>query len=84
MAFSVDYEDAERQGCSCKLTIDDRTYFIINFSSIMPSKYFTGDQKGNVEKEISRAEFELWLHILAEKDEDVKDILSKVGLGKKY
>ena len=85
MVYEVDYAAGERQGCSSKLTIDDRIYYIILFaSSTTSAKYFTGDQKGNVEKEISKAEFELWLNILTEKEADVKEILSKVSLGKTY
>jgi hypothetical protein len=85
MVYEVNYIAGERQGCSSKLIIDDRIFYVKLFASPANSaKYFSADQKGIVEKEISRAEFELWLNILTDKDEDVKDILGKIILGKKY
>ena len=85
MVYEVDYIAGERQSCSSKLSIDDRIFYVKLFASPANStKYFSADQKGIVEKEISRAEFELWLNILTEKDGDVKDILAKISLGKKY
>ena len=85
MVYEVDYIAGERQSCSSKLSIDDRIFYVKLFASPANSaKYFSADQKGIVEKEISRAEFELWLNILTEKDEDVKDILAKISLGQKY
>ena len=85
MVYEVDYIAGERQGCSSKLTIDDRIMYVKLFASPPNSaKYFSADQKGIVEKEISKSEFELWLNILTDKDADVKDILSKISLGKKY
>ena len=85
MVYEVDYIAGERQSCSSKLSIDDRIFYVKLFASPANSnKYFSADQKGIVEKEISRTEFELWLNILTDKDEDVKDILGKISLGKKH
>lgn len=85
MVYEVDYVAGERQSCSSKLSVDDRIFYVKLFASPANSaKYFSADQKGIVEKEISRAEFELWLNILTDKEADVKDILSKISLGKKH
>jgi hypothetical protein len=85
MVYTVDYAEAEAQGCSSKINIDDRIFYVKLLSSpANGARYFSGDQKGVVEKEISKAEFELWINILADSEVDAKDILNKVNLGKKY
>jgi len=84
MAYEVDYDSAERESCSSKIVLDDRIFYVRLLTS--PSgkaKYFSADQNGNLQKEISKAEFELWVNILAD-DEDVETILEKVAQGKKY
>ena len=83
MSFEVDYGDAEKSGCSSKLVIADRIFYVKLFS-VEPSRFFSGDQKGVIQKEISKAEFELWLNILANSDSEVSDIQKRLGLGKKY
>ena len=83
MSFEVDYNDAEKSGCSSKLVIADRIFYVKLFSA-EPSRFFSGDQKGVIQKEISKTEFELWLNILANSDFEVSDIQKKLGLGKKY
>ena len=83
MGFEIDYNAAERAGCSSKLVIADRIFYVKLFSS-EPSRFFSGDQKGVIQKEISKAEFELWLNILADNEIEVSDIQKKLCLGKKY
>ena len=83
MGFEIDYNAAERSGCSSKLVIADRIFYVKLFSS-SPSRFFSGDQKGVIQKEISKAEFDLWLNILADNEIEVLDIQKKLGLGKKY
>jgi hypothetical protein len=48
------------------------------------SKFFSGDQQGVIQKEISKAEFELWINILSDKQEDFPEIQRKLSSGKKY
>jgi hypothetical protein len=48
------------------------------------SKFFSGDQQGVIQKEISKAEFELWINILTDKEAEVQEIQRKLGSGKKY
>ncbi len=83
MGFEIDYNAAEKSGCSSKLVIADRIFYVKLFSS-EPSRFFSGDQKGVIQKEISKAEFELWLNILADNEIEVLDIQKKLCLGKKY
>ena len=83
MSYQVDYDAGEKQGCSSKLTVADRIYYVKLFSS-QPSRFFVGDQKGVVQKEISKVEFELWLSILADSEADAAEIQKKLSLGKKY
>lgn len=84
MAYEVDYDSAERESCSSKIVLDDRIFYVRLLSSPAgTAKYFSADQNGNLQKEISKAEFELWVNILAD-DEDVQTILEKVAQGKKY
>jgi hypothetical protein len=85
MTYEVDYDAGEREGCSSRLTIEDRIFYVKLFQLPEGSaKYFSGDQKGVVQKEISKGEFELWLNILADKEFNVNDIRAKISLGKKY
>jgi hypothetical protein len=84
MPFEVDYASAEREGCSSKIVLDDRIFYVRLLSSPAgAAKYFSGEQDGSLQKEISKAEFELWVNILAD-EADVKTILEKVSLGRKY
>ncbi len=85
MVYEVDYDSAEKQGCSSKITIDDRIFYVkLLASPVSVAKYFSGEQDGNLQKEISKAEFELWLNILVENEAEVAVILKKLTLGKKY
>ena len=83
MKYEVDYTAGERIGCSSKIVIADRIFYVKLFSS-EPSRFFSGDQQGVIHKEISKAEFELWLNILADNVTDVSAIQKKLSLGKKY
>jgi hypothetical protein len=85
MPCEVDYVSAEREGCSSKIVLDDRIFYVrLLASPVGDAKYFSGEQNGDLQKEISKAEFELWVNILADNDSDVKVILEKVSQGKKY
>jgi hypothetical protein len=83
MGYEIDYAAGERAGCSSKLVIADRIFYVKVFAS-EPSRFFSGDQKGVIQKEISKAEFELWVNILADNKADALDIQKKLCLGKKY
>ncbi len=85
MPFEIDYASAEREGCSSKIVMDDRIFYVRLLSApVGAAKYFSGEQDGSLQKEISKAEFELWVNILADNESDVKSILEKVSQGKKY
>jgi hypothetical protein len=84
MGYEVDYAAGEKEGCSAKLTIEHRIFYVKLFESPAESaKYYGGDQDGIV-KEISRTEFDFWLKTLAEKEQDIEDIMKRVHSGKKY
>ena len=83
MVYEIDYAGGERVGCSSKIVIADRIFYVKLFAS-MPSRFFSGDQQGVIQKEISKAEFELWINILADSEADVEEIQKKLNLGKKY
>ena len=83
MGYEVNYAAGEQVGCSSKLVIADRIFYVKLFSSD-EARFFSGDQKGVIQKEISKAEFELWLNILADSEADAIAIQKKLGLGKKY
>jgi hypothetical protein len=62
MGYEVDYAEAEKQGCSSKVTIENRIFYVKLFeSSTEQARYYAGDQKGVILKEISKKEFEFWL-----------------------
>lgn len=83
MPYEIDYAAGEKASCSSKITIADRIFYVKLFSS-QPSRFFSGDQKGIIQKEISKAEFELWINILADSETDAAEISKKLGVGKKY
>ena len=83
MGYEVDYTTGEHAGCSSKLVIADRIFYVKHFAA-GPSRFFSGDQKGIIQKEISKAEFELWVNILADNETVAKEIQTKLSLGKKY
>ncbi len=83
MPYEVNYCAGEKAGCSSKITIADRIFYVKLFST-GSSRFFSGDQKGVIQKEISKAEFELWINILADSEADVAEIGKKLADGKKY
>ena len=83
MGYEIDYVEGERVGCSSKIIIADRIFYIKLFTS-GSSRFFSGDQQGVIQKEISKAEFELWINILVDRESDANLIRKKLGLGKKY
>jgi hypothetical protein len=85
MGYEVDYAEAEKQGCSSKVTIENRIFYVKLFeSSTEPARYYAGDQKGVILKEISKKEFDFWLKTLADKESDIEGIKRKISSGKKY
>ncbi|HLN88435.1 MAG TPA: hypothetical protein VK253_00040 [Candidatus Binatia bacterium] len=83
MSYEIDYTGGEQVDCSSKIVIADRIFYVKLFSS-EPSRFFSGDQQGVIQKEISKAEFDLWINILADSETDVDLIQKKLNLGKKY
>ena len=83
MSYEIDYSGGEQVGCSSKIVIADRIFYVKLFSS-EPSRFFSGDQQGVIQKEISKAEFELWINILADSNSEASLIQKKLDLGKKY
>ena len=83
MGYEINYGEGELVGCSSKIIIADRIFYVKLFSSEV-SKFFSGDQQGVIQKEISKAEFELWINILADKQADVDEIQKKLASGKNY
>ena len=83
MGYEIDYAKGEQVGCSSKIEIADRIFYVKLFSS-EPSRFFSGDQQGVIQKEISKAEFELWINILADTEADAGGIQKRLCLGKKY
>jgi len=83
MGYIVDYSAGEKTGCSAQIKIADRIFYTKN-SVCLPSRYFSADQQGVIEKEISKNEFEFWMGALADQESDLPEILKKLSLGKKY
>ena len=83
MSYEIDYSGGEQVSCSSKIVIADRIFYVKLFSS-QPTRFFSGDQQGVIQKEISKAEFELWINILADSDADVGVIQKRLSSGKKY
>lgn len=83
MGYTVDYAAGEKAGCSSKITIADRIFYVKLFAS-GSSRFYSGDQQGAIQKEISKAEFELWINILADGEADAAEALKKLSTGKIY
>jgi hypothetical protein len=83
VGYEIDTVEGERIGCSSKITIADRIFYTKLFTSNR-SRFFSGDQQGVIQKEISKAEFELWLNILADNEIQAAEIQKKLATGKKY
>jgi len=85
MTYELDYLSAESENCSSKIVLDDRIFYVKLLSSPDGfARYFSADQNGHLQKEISKSEFELWVNILTDSESDVAVILEKVTRGKKY
>ena len=83
MVYEIDYRAGEQVGCSSKIVIADRIFYVKIFSSGV-SRFFSGDQQGVIQKEISQAEFNLWINILSDCEADVSTIQERLSVGKKY
>ena len=83
VGYEVNYADGEKAGCSSKITIADRIFYVKLHAAKAP-QYFSGDQQGVIQKEISKAEFELWIGILSDSEKDAAEALKKLDMGKKY
>jgi len=85
MSYKVDYAEAEQKGCSSRLTIENRIFYAKLFESPFKKvRYFAGDQKGIIVKEISEIEFLFWLETLADNKTDVENIKGQLNSGKKF
>ena len=84
MDYEVDYLAGEKEGCSAKLTIEHRIFYV-KLLTFPPNleKYYAGDLHG-ILKEISKPEFEFWLKVLAEKEQTIEAIKKKIALVKRY
>ena len=83
MGYQVDYRSGEQAGCSNMLTVADRIFYVKHFNA-GPSKFYSGDQQGIIQKEISKTEFDLWVSILADNGAQEEEIQKMLALGKKY
>ena len=83
MGYEVDYAAGERAGCSSELVISDRIFYVKLFTT-SSSRFFSGDQKGIIQKEISKTEFDLWVNILSDNEGQAQEVQKKLSLGKKY
>ena len=84
MTYEIDYDAAERAGFSSKIMIADRVTFYTKLFESGPTRYFSADQKGNVDKEITKTELDVWLNILADNDTEISEVQKKISIGKKY
>ena len=84
MDYEVNYADGEKEGCSSKLEIEHRIFYV-KLLKLPPESaaYYAGDQHG-ILKEISKAEFDFWLKVLAGNEREIEDIKKKISVGKKY
>jgi hypothetical protein len=83
MGYEIDYYAGERASCSSRIVIADRIFYVKLFFSEQ-ARFFSGDQQGVIQKEISKAEFDLWINILADSEVEAQEAKKKLGVGKKY
>jgi hypothetical protein len=83
VGYEIDYAAGEKFGCSSQIVIADRIFYVKHLVSGQ-DRFFSGDQQGVIQKEISKAEWDLWLNILADNPADIAEIVKKLALGKKY
>jgi hypothetical protein len=84
MTYEIDYAAGEKAGFSSKLIIADRITIYVKLFSTQPTRFFSGDQNGVIHKEITKAELDVWLNILADNEAEVLEVQKKLTLGKKY
>ena len=84
MVYELDPDGAEKSGFSCKMIIADRITIYVKRSNSEATRYFSGDREGNIQKEITKAELDIWLNILADDDSEIAEIQQKLNSGKKY
>lgn len=85
MVYEVDYAAAETRGCSSKLTIENKIFYVrLLDSCTKPARFFAGDQKGIITKEISQNEFDFWLKTLVSRQEEIDQIRRKLDSGRRY
>jgi len=83
LGYIIDYSAGEIVGCSSQITLADRIFYVKLFDA-SASQFFSGDQQGVIQKEISKAEFDVWVNILADGDFEVAEIQKVLSKGKKY
>jgi hypothetical protein len=83
MVYKIDYVLGEKADCSAQINIADRIFYTKHFAN-SATRYFSSDQQGHVEKEISRTEFELWIGALADSEAEAALALEQLSEGKKY
>ena len=84
MVYELDPDGAKKSGFSCKMIIADRITIYVKLSNSEAPRYFSGDREGNIQKEITKAELDVWLNILADNDFEIAEIHQKLNSGKKY
>jgi hypothetical protein len=83
VGYEISYPAGEHVDCSSQIIIADRIFYVKLFSA-SSSRFFSGDQQGIIQKEISKAEFDVWINILADSEAEVSEIQQKLAVGKKY
>lgn len=85
MSYKVDYAEAEKVGCSSRIAIENKIFYVKLFESpAEKTRYAAADQKGVITKEISETEFYFWLKTLTDKKTDMENIKQQLSLGKKF
>ncbi len=83
MSYEIDYKGGEKVGCSSKIIVADRIFYV-KLSITVSSRFFYGDQQGIIQKEISITEFDLWINVLADNEIQAAEIRKKLEMGKRY
>ena len=84
MTYEIDYAKAERAGFSSKLIIADRITVYVKLFSSLPTRYFSGEPNGVINKEITKAELDVWLSILSDNETEISEINERISKGKRY
>jgi len=84
LTHEIDYASGERAGFSSRIIIADRVTFYTKLVESGPTRYFSADHEGNIDKEITKTELDVWLNILADNDAEILEIQKKISLGKKF